>query len=81
MNRKYNIDEYKKIIDQLRLYKPNIEISSDFIVGFPGETNNDFESTLDLVEYVKFKQSYSFIYSERPGTKAEKIFDNTPKDE
>ena len=60
MNRKYNVDEYKKIIDQLKLYKPNIEISSDFIVGFPGETNNDFKSTLDLVEYVKFKQSYSF---------------------
>ena len=81
MNRKYNVDEYKKIIDQLKLYKPNIEISSDFIVGFPGETNNHFESTLDLVEYVRFKQSYSFIYSERPGTKAAKIFDDTPKDE
>ena len=81
MNRKYDVDEYKKIIDLLKLYKPNIEISSDFIIGFPGETNNDFQLTLDLVEYVKFKQSYSFIYSERPGTKAAKIFDDTPKDE
>ncbi len=81
MNRKYNVDEYKKIIDCLKLYKPDIEISSDFIIGFPGETNSDFESTLDLVEYVKFKQSYSFIYSERPGTKAANIVDNMPLDE
>ena len=77
MNRKYNIDEYKKIIDGLKTYCPNIEISSDFIIGFPGETKKDFQETLALIDYVQFKQSYSFIYSERPGTKAANLEDNT----
>ena len=81
MNRKYTIDEYKRIIDVLKLYKPDIEISSDFIIGFPDESEKDFQLTLDLIDYVKFKQSYSFIYSERPGTKAASIKDNTPKEE
>ena len=77
MNRKYSIDEYKKIIDGLKTYCPNIEISSDFIIGFPGETKKDFQETLALIDYVQFKQSYSFIYSERPGTKAANLEDNT----
>ena len=77
MNRKYSIDEYKKIIDGLKTYCPNIEISSDFIIGFPGETKKDFQETLTLIDYVQFKQSYSFIYSERPGTKAANLEDNT----
>ena len=78
MNRKYNISEYKHIIDNLKTVRPNMEISSDFIIGFPGETEKDFQATLDLVDYVGFKQSYSFIYSERPGTKAATIEDITP---
>ena len=81
MNRKYTIDEYKRIIDVLKLYKPDIEISSDFIIGFPDESEKDFQLTLDLIDYVKFKQSYSIIYSERPGTKASTINDETPKEE
>ena len=81
MNRKYSIDEYKKIIDGLKTYCPNIEISSDFIIGFPGETKKDFQETLALIDYVQFKQSYSFIYSERPGTKAANIKDDIPLEE
>ena len=81
MNRKYSIDEYKKIIDDLKTYRPNIEISSDFIIGFPGETENDFQETLELIDYAQFKQSYSFIYSERPGTKAANIKDDIPLEE
>ena len=81
MNRKYNVDEYKKIIDDLKKVRSDIEISSDFIIGFPGETEKDFQETLDLIDYVQFKQSYSFIYSERPGTKAANIKDLTSSDE
>ena len=81
MNRKYSVDEYKKIIDDLKKVRSDIEISSDFIIGFPGETEKDFQETLDLIDYVQFKQSYSFIYSERPGTKAASIKDLTSSDE
>ena len=70
MNRKYNSYDYRKIIEKLKQANPNIEISSDFIIGYPGETEKDFNETMKLVEEVKFTQSYSFIYSERPGTKA-----------
>ncbi len=70
MNRKYNSYDYRKIIEKLKKSNPNIEISSDFIIGYPGETEKDFNETLKLVEEVKFTQSFSFIYSERPGTKA-----------
>ncbi len=70
MNRKYTSSDYKTIIERLKKTRPDIEISSDFIVGYPGETDKDFEETLKLVEEVKFTQSYSFIYSERPGTKS-----------
>jgi len=70
MNRKYNSCDYKKIIEKLRKLNPKIEISSDFIVGYPGETANDFKETLKLIDEVRFTQSYSFIYSERPGTKS-----------
>ena len=75
MNRKYSVEFYKEVISKLKEAKPNIQISSDFIVGFPEETNKEFEETLKLVEEVKFTQSYSFIYSERPGTKAAAISD------
>jgi len=70
MNRKYSSYDYRKIIEKLKKYNSNIEISSDFIIGYPGETEKDFDETLKLVEEIKFTQSYSFIYSERPGTKS-----------
>ena len=68
MNRKYTGDEYKRIIEELRAVRPDIALSSDFIVGFPGESEKDFQATMKLVEDVVFSQSYSFKYSPRPGT-------------
>ena len=62
--------EYKSIIRKLRAVRPNIQISSDFIVGFPGETNEEFEQTMNLIAQVNFDMSFSFIYSARPGTPA-----------
>lgn len=70
MNRKHTRDDYFKLIDKLRAARPDIGLSSDFIVGFPGETEEDFEQTLDLVKKVRFAQAYSFKYSRRPGTPA-----------
>ncbi len=78
MNRKYDINSYKKIIEKLKAVNPKIEISSDFIIGYPGETDDDFKKTLDLVSEIKFTQSYSFIYSARPGTKSAFEEDKTP---
>ena len=73
MNRKHNIEEYSEIICKLKTAKPNIKFSSDFIIGYPGETENDFKQTLQLIEKIKFINSYSFIYSNRPGTPASKL--------
>jgi tRNA-2-methylthio-N6-dimethylallyladenosine synthase len=70
MNRKHSRQDYFKIIKKLRELKPDIGLSSDFIVGFPGETDQDFEDTLDLIKQVKFTSCYSFKYSPRPGTPA-----------
>lgn len=70
MNRKHTADDYRRIIDKLRDVRPDIALSSDFIVGFPGETDKDFEDTLRLVKDVKYAQAYSFKYSIRPGTPA-----------
>ncbi|MGN0905272.1 MAG: tRNA (N6-isopentenyl adenosine(37)-C2)-methylthiotransferase MiaB [Alphaproteobacteria bacterium] len=70
MNRRYTCAQYENVIAKLRDMRPDIALSSDFIVGFPGETEEDFEDTLRLVERVKFAQSYSFKYSARPGTPA-----------
>ena len=70
MNRKHTVEEYFEIIENLKKSKPNIEISSDFIIGYPGETEDDFEQTIELMRRVKFINSYSFIYSARPGTPA-----------
>ncbi len=78
MNRKYDVSYYRKIIDKLKLVNPKIEISSDFIIGYPGETEEDFQKTLKLVDDIKFTQSYSFIYSARPGTKSALQDDKTP---
>lgn len=70
MNRKHTREEYFDIIDRLREARPDLAFSSDFIVGFPGETDEDFEDTLDLVKRVNYAQCYSFKYSPRPGTPA-----------
>ena len=75
MNRKHDRDFYFKIIEKFRKYKADMAFSSDFIVGYPGETDEDFQDTLDLIKHVKYAQCYSFKYSPRPGTPAS-IMDN-----
>ena len=70
MNRKHTINEYIEIVDKLKKINPKIEFSSDFIIGYPGEENQDFEDTFDLIKKIKFINSYSFIFSPRPGTVA-----------
>src|SRR5699024_6245564 len=80
MKRGYTTLEYKSIIRRLREARPEITISSDFIVGFPGETEKDFEKTLKLIRDVGFDQSFSFVYSRRPGTPAADLADDTPKE-
>ncbi|HUH39394.1 MAG TPA: TRAM domain-containing protein, partial [Castellaniella sp.] len=70
---------YKSIIRRLRAERPDMTLSSDFIVGFPGETEADFQKTLDLVAHVGFDQSFSFVYSRRPGTPAADLADDTPQ--
>ncbi|WP_343192043.1 tRNA (N6-isopentenyl adenosine(37)-C2)-methylthiotransferase MiaB [Buchnera aphidicola (Formosaphis micheliae)] len=81
MKRSHTISEYKKIIKKILKIRPNIHISSDFIVGFPGETSHDFQKTLSLVREIKFDTSYSFLYSPRPGTPASKLLDNIQEHE
>ncbi|QJC34184.1 tRNA (N6-isopentenyl adenosine(37)-C2)-methylthiotransferase MiaB [Enterobacteriaceae endosymbiont of Donacia cinerea] len=76
MKRRYTISEYSKIINKLRIVRPNIHISSDFIVGFPGETEKDFKNTLSLILDLDLDMGFSFIYSPRPKTPASKIKDN-----
>jgi tRNA-2-methylthio-N6-dimethylallyladenosine synthase len=78
MKRGYTRLEYKQKIRRLRNVRPEISLSSDFIVGFPGETENDFRQTLDLITEVGFDQSFSFIYSKRPGTPAAALPDEVP---
>ncbi len=78
MKRNYTAMEYRSIIRRLRAARPDISISSDFIVGFPGETDADFEQTMKLVDDVRFDGSFSFIYSSRPGTPAANLADPTP---
>jgi tRNA-2-methylthio-N6-dimethylallyladenosine synthase len=68
MNRKHTITEYIEIFDKLKKINPNIEFSSDFIIGYPGEQSQDFKDTFDLIKKIRFINSYSFIYSPRPGT-------------
>ena len=70
MNRKHTINEYYKIYDQLKEINPNIQFSSDFIIGYPGEEEEDFNATIELIQKIKFINSYSFIFSPRPGTVA-----------
>ena len=72
MNRKHTVDSYKKIVDKLKNERPDIALSSDFIVGYPNETDRDFEETMKFVDNVGFAIAYSFMYSQRPGTPAQK---------
>ena len=81
MKRGHQIESYIEKMLKLKQAKPGISISSDFIVGFPGETEADFMATLDLIETVGFDQSFSFIYSARPGTPAAALADTTPQAE
>jgi tRNA-2-methylthio-N6-dimethylallyladenosine synthase len=78
MKRGHTVLEYKQKIRKLREARPGISLSSDFIVGFPGETDDDFEALMNLVAEIGFDQSFSFIYSPRPGTPAASLEDDTP---
>ena len=78
MKRNYTAMEYRSIVRRLRAARPDISLSTDFIVGFPGETDADFEQTMKLVEDVRFDGAFSFIYSPRPGTPAANLRDDTP---
>jgi tRNA-2-methylthio-N6-dimethylallyladenosine synthase len=80
MNRKYTVRDYLAIVERLRAARPDIALTSDFIVGFPGETDDDFEATLALVRDVQFAASFSFKYSPRPGTPAADAGDQIPED-
>ena len=80
MKRNYTIDIFLDAVERIKSYRPDLRVSSDFIVGFPGETDYDFQQTMSLVNEVKFDSSFSFIYSKRPGTPASKLEDNTPQD-
>jgi tRNA-2-methylthio-N6-dimethylallyladenosine synthase len=80
MKRGYTSLEYKSIIRRLREVRPNIAISSDFIVGFPGETDADFEAMMKLIDDIGYDNSFSFVFSPRPGTPAANLEDDTPQD-
>lgn len=80
MKRGYTVLEYKSLIRKLRAARPELSLSSDFIVGFPGETEDDFEKTMQLIEDLAFDSSFSFIYSPRPGTPAAELRDDTPQE-
>lgn len=78
MNRKHTGDEYRRLIDRIRTARPDIALSSDFIVGFPGESDADFEETLRLIADIRFASAYSFKYSPRPGTPAAELSEQVP---
>ena len=80
MHRRYTAEEYVELIKKIRAARPTVHISSDFIVGFPGETDEDFNETMKVVNEVKFDQSFSFVYSIRPGTPAATLEDPIPKE-
>ncbi|MFB0951727.1 MAG: radical SAM protein, partial [Rhodospirillales bacterium] len=79
MNRRHTSGDYKDIVARLRIAQPDLALSSDFIVGFPGESDADFEETMALVRDVGFVQAYSFKYSPRPGTPAADMTDQVPE--
>ncbi len=80
MNRKYTIEEYKRLFDSIKAKIKNVSVTTDIIVGFPNETEEDFQKTLDIVNYCKFDGAYTFIFSPRVGTVAAKMKDETPSD-
>ena len=80
MKRGYTALEYKSLVRKLRAVRPDISLSSDFIVGFPGETAEDFEKTMKLIDDIGFDASFSFLYSARPGTPAAELHDDTPRE-
>ena len=80
MKRGYTALEYKSLVRRLRAARPDISLSSDFIVGFPGETAEDFEKTMKLIDDIGFDASFSFIFSPRPGTPAAELHDDTPRE-
>src|SRR5690606_22898859 len=80
MKRGYTALEFKSVVRRLRAARPGLTLSSDFIVGFPGETEADFDKTLKLIEEVGFDTSFSFVYSRRPGTPAAELHDDTPQE-
>ena len=80
MHRRYTAKQYIELVKKIRAARPSVHISSDFIVGFPGETDEDFEQTMKVVDEVRFDQSFSFVYSKRPGTPAATLEDPTPKE-
>lgn len=80
MKRGHEVDMYIDKIKRIRQVRPDISISSDFIIGFPGETDEDFQDTMNLIHEIGFDTSFSFVYSKRPGTPASDLEDNTPED-
>jgi tRNA-2-methylthio-N6-dimethylallyladenosine synthase len=80
MKRGYTRADYLEIMDKMKAVRPGISLSSDFIIGFPGETEQEFEETMALIEQVGFDFSYSFVYSARPGTPAAELPDNESED-
>ena len=80
MKRGYTALEYKSLVRKLRAARPDLSLSSDFIVGFPGETADDFEKTMKLIDDIGFDASFSFLYSSRPGTPAAELADDTPRE-
>ena len=81
MRRRYNAEKYLALIERIRIIRPDMSFSSDFIVGFPGETNEDFQQTINIINEVKFDESYSFIYSPRPNTSASEMTDDVSLEE
>jgi len=81
MKRGYTALEYRSMVRRLRKARPDVSLTSDFIVGFPGETESDFRATLDLARELEFDGSFSFVYSARPGTPASELRDDTPQEE
>lgn len=80
MNRRYTAEHYRELVRKLRQVRPDIALSTDIIVGFPGETQKDFDDTARLVDEIGYHQVFTFIYSKREGTPAAKIVDNTPRE-
>jgi tRNA-2-methylthio-N6-dimethylallyladenosine synthase len=79
MKRGHTAAEYIDKMERIRRNRPDISFSSDFIVGFPGETDADFEATMNLIRHIGFDHSFSFVYSQRPGTPASDLADDTPE--